>query len=68
MIGIDKTYDLILADPPWNWETYSDKGQGKSASQHYSCMTMDDIKNLPVANIANENSMLFLFLIYLLKI
>jgi hypothetical protein len=28
-------FDLILADPPWRFETCSDKGQGRSASRHY---------------------------------
>lgn len=61
MIGINKKYDLILCDPPWEWKTYSEKGQGKSASQHYSCMTLEDIKNLPIIDIANENSMMFMW-------
>jgi N6-adenosine-specific RNA methylase IME4 len=46
-------YGLILADPPWHFDTYSKKGQGKSASQHYDCMSLDEIRALPVANLAD---------------
>ncbi len=55
-------YRVILADPPWQFDTYSDKGQGKSASQHYGCMTLDDIKALPVADLAHrDGAILFLW-------
>ena len=26
----DKKYNIIYADPPWKFKTYSDKGKGKS--------------------------------------
>jgi len=29
----------ILADPPWKYVTYSERGQGRSASRHYKVMT-----------------------------
>lgn len=37
---------VILADPPWTFETYSDKGKDRSAENHYPTMTIDDIKAL----------------------
>ena len=56
------TYDIILADPPWTFKTYSEKGkEHKSAELHYSCMTIDDIYNLPIQNIASDNCILFLW-------
>ena len=39
-------FDLILADPPWHFATYSDKGQGRSASRHYPTMDLDWICRL----------------------
>ena len=58
------TYDIILADPPWTFKTYSEKGkEHKSAELHYSCMTIDDIYNLPIQNIASDNCILFLWVI-----
>ena len=39
-------YKAILADPPWNFKTYSPKGDGRSAKQHYNVMSFDEIKDL----------------------
>lgn len=54
-------YGAILADPPWNFKVRSPKGEGRSASQHYSVMTLDDIKALPVADMAAADACLFLW-------
>ena len=56
MILPDKKYHIIYADPPWTFRTWSDKGKGKSAEQHYDCMSMEDIKNLPVQDICEEDA------------
>src|SRR5262249_26528998 len=32
-------YGAIVADPPWTFETYSERGKGRSAERHYRCMT-----------------------------
>ena len=39
----NKKYNIIYADPPWTFKTYSDKGKGRSAENHYPCMNIDDI-------------------------
>ena len=54
-------YGAILCDPPWNFLTHSKKGEGRSASQHYDCMTMADIKALPVADYAAPDCTLFMW-------
>ena len=59
----NKTYDIIYADPAWYFKTYSKKGNGRSPEQHYSCMSINDICNLPVNDIANPNCVLFLWVI-----
>lgn len=46
-------YRVILADPPWAFSTYSAKGLKKSAQGHYDCMSLDDIKALPVRDLAD---------------
>ncbi len=55
------SYDLICADPPWSFKTYSEKGHGKSAQRHYDCMSLDDIKELPVGELAAKDCCLFLW-------
>ena len=59
-----KKYNIIYADPPWAFKTYSDKGKGRSAEMHYPCMTIDDIYNLPVQNISDENCVLLMWVTY----
>jgi len=55
-----KKYDIIYADPPWQFKTYSKKGkEKKSAENHYDCMSLQDIYNLPVQTIASDNCVLF---------
>ena len=64
MILPDKKYHIIYADPPWTFRTWSDKGKGKSAEQHYDCMSMEDIKNLPVKEICEKDCVLFIWVTY----
>lgn len=55
-------YQIIYADPPWQFKTYSKKGSlQKSADCHYSCMSMEDIMALPVETLAAEDCVLFLW-------
>ena len=55
------TYRAIYADPPWRFSTYSDKGKGRSAEAHYDCMTLPEIKALPVLEWAAPDTALFLW-------
>lgn len=57
----DKKYQIIYADPPWEWQTYSDKGRKKTSDKHYPLMRIDDIKDLPVCEIADKDCILFMW-------
>ena len=57
-------YSVIYADPPWSFKTYSDKGKEKSADNHYRCMSIEDIYNLPVQNIAADDCVLFIWVTF----
>jgi len=46
-------FQLIMADPPWRFMNRSQKGEGKNAVNKYQCMTLDEIKALDVASIAD---------------
>ena len=41
-----KKYNIIYADPAWHFKTYSNKGEKRSAIQHYNCMSINDIYDL----------------------
>ena len=57
----DKKYKIIYADPPWDFKTYSAKGRMKTPDNHYELMSIEDIKNMKVNNIANDDCVLFLW-------
>ena len=62
ILETDKKYDVIYADPPWTYKTYSGKGkEKKSAENHYACMRKEDIQALPVQGIAAKDCVLFLW-------
>lgn len=55
-------YDLIVADPPWEFAddlTMSDTPRGAAAN--YSVLNIDAIKNLEVSKLAEDNSVLVLW-------
>lgn len=54
-------YGAIYADPPWSYVTWSAKGTGRSAEQHYATMDEEEISNLPVSDLAADNCVLFLW-------
>lgn len=54
-------YGCILADPPWRFRTWSETNQKKSASRHYSLMTIEEICGLPVASIAADDCVLLMW-------
>lgn len=54
-------FDLIMADPPWTFRTRSARGEAKSPQAHYACMSTEDIAALPVAAIAGDDCLLWLW-------
>ncbi len=63
IFNTDKKYNIIYADPPWSFKTYSDAGKDRSPDNHYSVLNLEDIKKLPVKNIAAKDCMLFMWTI-----
>ena len=47
-------YDVIVADPPWNFRGNSVDKPGRNARRHYDCMSLDEIRalNIPAADDA----------------
>lgn len=54
-------YGAIYADPPWHFRNFSKKGTGRNAVSHYDCMSLADIKKMPVASMAAKNCALFMW-------
>lgn len=52
-------YSVIYADPPWRYRNSA--GQGV-AENHYNTMSIDEIKALPVGELAAKDCVLFLWI------
>lgn len=55
------SYDIVLADPPVPFETFSEKGQSKSQNQHYETMSWEEIGALPVGELGRGDCLLFMW-------
>lgn len=54
-------FGLIYADPPWRYEHPPIGASNRSIENHYPTMTLEEICALPVAGIAADNALLFLW-------
>lgn len=52
-------FDIIYADPAFDFETRTPDGAGRSPSKHYDTMTVGEIMSLPVGALAKRNAVLF---------
>ncbi len=56
------SYDLIMADPPWRFETWSEAGKKhKSPEAHYETMPIEEIAAMPVGHLARRDCLLWLW-------
>ena len=56
----NEKYDVIYADPPWRFQEAS-LVSTRSPERHYPTMSGEEIKALPVQNIAERNAILFMW-------
>jgi N6-adenosine-specific RNA methylase IME4 len=54
---VPSKFRTILADPPWQ----TDQRGARGASQHYSLMSLEQIKAMPIRDLAEENAHLWLW-------
>lgn len=59
----ENKYKIIYADPPWEYNKRNNPKTrfGKGTCSHYSLMTLKEIQNLPIHNLASDNCILFLW-------
>jgi N6-adenosine-specific RNA methylase IME4 len=56
-----KKYQIIYADPPWD---YKDKGCQGTMANHYKGMNIFEICKLPIKDISDDSCILFLWATY----
>ena len=61
-----KKYNIIYADPPWSYKDKRDKHPRMcgGAISHYNTMSIEQIKSLPIKELAADNCMLFLWVTF----
>jgi len=60
----DKKYNVIYADPPWKYKTWTEGGG--TAEKHYPTMKLDDIIEMKdtIEKISDNNCILFLWVTF----
>jgi N6-adenosine-specific RNA methylase IME4 len=68
LMGLDHPgpFPLIYADPPWEFEIYSEKGAERTPGQHYPTLSDEEIKaylvdGKPIAEMAHKDAALLLW-------
>ena len=59
----NKKYNIIYADPPWSYQDKALAGN-RGAVCKYSVMNIDEIKSLPVKDLADDDCILFMWVTY----
>ena len=58
-LNIEKTYPLVYADPPWQYE--HSVSQSRDIENQYPTMTLEQICDLPVSELSAQDAILFLW-------
>ena len=62
-----KKYQIIYADPPWSFKCFGKRNPNDNRvyrpSDYYKVMDIDDIKKLPIQDLADKNCILFIWAI-----
>lgn len=67
---MNERYNLILADPPWWFKNYSADAPGeihnrsRGAARYYPTMKTEDICEIPVKEVVEDNTLLFLWSVW----
>jgi N6-adenosine-specific RNA methylase IME4 len=58
----NRRYAVIYANPPWHFEVYNEEsGIEHAAANHYSTMSLDEIRALPIPSLASPDAALFMW-------
>ncbi len=61
----DKKYQIIYADPAWKFKYYGKSDDRyRRAEGHYTVSSLEDMKKIPIKDIADDNCVLFMWAIY----
>lgn len=54
---------VLLVDPPWHFKRYSESGseRARAPQDHYDTMSVEDMKELPVGDLAAPDCVMFIW-------
>lgn len=55
----NKTYDVLLLDPPWSYHGQQDKWG--AAAKFYDTMTDQDLQNMNITSLLNKKAVVFMW-------
>lgn len=63
LIKEGKKFPVLYVDPPWSFVTFSknNKGMLKSPDRHYSTMSLEDLKKIPVSEVLTKDAVVFMW-------
>lgn len=69
IFNTDKKYNIIYADPPWeykqkqmNFQHYDNgKKYSNDVTEHYPTMSLKELKDLPISNIMADDCLLYMW-------
>lgn len=62
IVEVGAKFATIVIDPPWDWGDEGDQDQLGRAKPDYATMTLSQLLELPVANLADEDCHLYLWI------
>jgi N6-adenosine-specific RNA methylase IME4/ParB-like chromosome segregation protein Spo0J len=60
-LNTSQRFPIIYADPPWRYENPPMGDTNRSIENHYPTMSLEEICALPVADLATDDAMLYLW-------
>ena len=61
IFSTNKKYDVIYADPPWEYRQNGGANSRGMAKQHYDTMSTTEICDLPIRNICTDKTVCFMW-------
>lgn len=61
---MNKKYQIIYADPPWQYQAWSERGETRSAKAHYETVGNGNLIQLQVNDLAEKDCVLLMWATY----
>lgn len=61
MESVGKKYNIIYADPPWQFKVWSNRGMSRSAENHYSTQSLQSLTAFNIPAICENDCVLLMW-------